>query len=125
MVRRILDTNRLIRWWQQRRPRSTSEAQQRAKGLIERERTNKIVTPVRLEFLSGTTKDDLTLCDVFLAEFEILDKGRILHEDWDEAARFARRSSNRPRGAMDCLIRAIASRLHCEVLTDDKRFPPQ
>ncbi len=84
-----------------------------------------IVTPVYVEFMCGVRDaHELRLARAFLAAFPILDQGRILRDDWEEALRRAQRipADGRPRDFADCLIRAIAKRFHCEVLTQDLRF---
>ena len=135
MVRRIFDTSILISDWHQnagKRPKRGSKRQfetwgnQRAKELIELHGSDLIATPVAIEFIAGVqSSDELRLARAFLKPFRVMDDGRILSEDWKEAERLAARvpSDGRRRQLGDCLIRAIADRLNCEVLSLDKGFP--
>ena len=84
------------------------------------------MTPVRIEFLChATTREILDVYEAFLAEFDVIDEGEVVPEDWSEAVRLARRipRSGRPRQLGDCLIRAIAKRLRYDVMTNDMDFP--
>ena len=126
MLQRILDANRLIGQWRSNRPRHSKDAQQLARDLIERHGTAAIVTPVVIEFLGGTRdKNELTLARTFLHEFRVVDEGRILAEDFVQARALAERipHDSRSRGFADCLIRAIADRLHYDVDTADTGMP--
>jgi predicted nucleic acid-binding protein len=60
----------------------------------------------------------------FLKPFKVVDEGRIVRQDWDEAERIAKRvhRTGRPRKLGDCLIMAIAQRLNCDVVTADADF---
>jgi predicted nucleic acid-binding protein len=127
MKNRVLDTCILFDIWHGRSPskirvRSDKTASTAALTWLKKYPNDAIVTPVRLEFLGGTKdKDELRLADLFLAEFEVLDEGRVLVEDWREAERFARRirEKGRSRGAIDCLILAICERLNADLYTHD------
>ena len=131
MKKRILDTSILIGLWQQRRGSSAvrvtnSKAKRWAKELIDLYETNAIATPVYLEVIAGvTSRRELDLTRAFLAEFVCLDEGKILEQDWTQAIQLASRvpGVGRPRHLGDCLIRAIADRLRCEVKTHDTGFP--
>ncbi len=131
MPKRVLDTNTLIRHWKCYRPlgeKTESSVEAWARELIRLEKTDSIVTPVQLEMLGGDTNErDRRFTLAFLKPFQVIDKGRILKEDWDEARRLIERIPTkpgpRPRGLVDCLIRAIASRLNHEVWTDDQGMP--
>jgi predicted nucleic acid-binding protein len=126
MLPRVLDANRLIRHWQNSRPRSASDARQLARKLIELHGTSAIVTPVVIEFECGTRDQaELTLARAYLGEFEIIDQGRILPEDFVLARQLAapRQGITRRRSFADCLIRAIALRLNFGVDTADTGFP--
>jgi predicted nucleic acid-binding protein len=127
MLPTVLDANRLIRHWQRDRPGNLVSARELAQALIQREGTSAIVTPVAIEFLGGTRdRSELLLARAFLNEFSIIDGGRILAEDLGHARRLAEtipRGHFRPRHFADCLIRAIADRLHYGVVTDDTGFP--
>ncbi len=130
MSRNVLDTSVLLDHWHQRRKktRGLSEAGVRkwAQELAKVHETRAIVTPVKLEFICGaTSKQEMQLSDVFLREFEIVDQGRILAEDWQEAERIARRvpRTGKRRQLGDCLVRAIANRLRHEVISHDEDFP--
>jgi predicted nucleic acid-binding protein len=99
-----------------------------AEVLIKLEKTDAIVTPVELELLGGDlSTNDRSLTAAFLEPFRIIDEGRILQEDWEHArrliSRIPRGPSPRPRGLVDCLIRAIADRLNHELWTDDSGVP--
>jgi predicted nucleic acid-binding protein len=129
MAKRVLDTNKLIRHWKRFKPsgdRTPSGAKAWAETLIELEQTNAIVTPVELEMLGGDVSDrDRELTRAYLKPFQVIDNGRIIAEDWEEARHLIERIPRdpRPRGLTDCLIRAIADRLNYEVLSDDKGMP--
>ncbi len=131
MANRVLDTNVLIRPWRGqllglRRVDSEASAQASAAAWLRLPPDEAIVTPVRVEFLAGTeSRDELRLADVFVSHFPLLDGGRVLPQDWDEAERYARRVpfDGRRRGALDCLIRAICDRLHADMYTGDTGFP--
>jgi predicted nucleic acid-binding protein len=126
MLPRILDANRLIRHWQRHRPQSVADARRSARELIKLHGTNAIVTPVAIEFECGTRDQrELELARAYLNEFEIIDGGRILPEDFVQARRLAapRQGIERKRNFADCLIRAIADRLNYGVDTEDVGFP--
>jgi predicted nucleic acid-binding protein len=127
MARSILDTNRLCDHWRiMPRPQTGNEARQRARMLIQDRKTDAIVTPVRIEFLAGArSKDELALFAAFLDELDVVDRGRIVDEDWRVAENRAKhvRADGKPRQLGDCLIRAIAERLRFEVDTRDRAFP--
>lgn len=79
-----------------------------------------------IEFLSGARDAaELQAFEAFLSAFESLDQGDIRPSDWHETLRLARRipRDGRPRQLCDCLIRALANRLRCDVLTVDHGFP--
>lgn len=130
MPGRILDTSELIHNWHRcRRRTSRSEAreaaQEWARELIGLHDSSDIVTPVFIEFIAGVrSKGELDLARAYLAEFEIIDEGRILEEDWEHAKRLAARipRDGKPRQLGDCLILAIAIRLNCDVRSLDKGF---
>lgn len=99
-----------------------------ARQLIDIEKTDAIVTPVELELLGGDpSTEDRQLTTAYLEPFRIIDQGRVLPEDWDYARRLVKRipagPRPRPRGLVDCLIRAIADRLNHELWTDDAGIP--
>ena len=88
--------------------------------------SRRIVTPVYIEMVAGvTSSDELELARAYLEQFEIADGGKIPKEDWNEAKQIAQRVAlnGGKRQLGDCLVRAIAKRLNCEVLTLDRRFP--
>jgi predicted nucleic acid-binding protein len=117
--------------WQRRRGKiqiqklTNAEVIGWAQELIALRNTKAIVSPVALEFLAGARTGEKELIRAFLGEFEIVDKGRIEETDWDRAYQYAERvpRDGRPRGAVDCLIRAIAERLSYEVDTADEGMP--
>src|SRR5438046_1082643 len=131
MTRKVLDTTELIRTWRTRWARSRGEktledVKRWAAYLIAFSKTSAIVSPTYVEFIGGVVnKEQMRLATVFLDLFEVLDGGRTLPEDWREAIRLAKRVPRdaKPRHLGDCLIRAIAIRLRCEVMTKDQGFP--
>src|SRR6266545_3898352 len=108
MKTRVLDTNILVEiWhgrWQGGKPvRSEESAAEEPRKWLKKYPNDAILTPIKLELLGGTKdKDDLRLHDIFLAEFELLDEGNVLVEDWLKAERIARRikGKGRARGAI-------------------------
>jgi len=128
---KILDTNKLISQWKRRRKRplgdyETSDVEVWAAELIELYETNCILTPVYLEFIGGVIdRREMELSRAFLGAFSILDEGDIRPEDWTKACQLAERipQDTRPRGAIDCLIKAITIRLRCVLVTDDTGMP--
>ncbi len=133
MARRILDTNVLIKHWRRldKRDRNANSVRAHAKELVEVQGTNLIASPVLVEFLAGARDSkELELSQTFLEPFEVLDRGEIPRQDWDEAKRFAQWIRiGRERKLGDCLIQAIAKRLHSDVITADldfkQRVPPE
>ena len=128
---KIFDTNKLIKQWRRSRKRplvdyTRADAESWARELIGIYQTNSILTPVYLEVVGGVVdRHEMELTKAFLSKFLILDEGRILPEDWTKARQLAERIApgSRPRGAIDCLIKAIAIRMKCELLTDDGGMP--
>ncbi len=123
-----------------------ADAEQLARRLIEIYDTKAIVSPVEIEVLAGVRDPhELKLTEVFLGQFEIIDQRHIPPQDWEQARRIAkrvlrydrdvsRRDRKRRRQANpktelrqlgDCLITAIANRLHYEPITDDKGMKRQ
>ncbi len=131
MAKIVLDTSVLLHWWNERRSRhrgpiTADHARAWGNELATIERTTAIVTPVLLEVVGGTTSTaELGLMRAFLEPFECIDEQRITARDWEEARRLAQRvpRDRRPRQLGDCLIRALANRLHYKVRTDDTAFP--
>lgn len=132
MSQRVFDTSLLIRHWQRSRSAhsgrklSVADARRWAKDLIELRQTQLIVTPVVIEFLAGARDGrELSLHRAFLDEFHIADEGHITNDDWLLSKRLAERipRDGAPRDLGDCLIRAIAERLHLDVDTLDKGMP--
>jgi predicted nucleic acid-binding protein len=127
----ILDTSVLIRHWrrraaQTRRRLTLQDAAAWAAQLIEIYNSPNIVTPVQIEFLAGAASaEELRLFRRFLAAFSVLDEENMPALDWQEARRLAQRvpRDGKPRQLGDCLIRAIANRLRCTVITHDAGFP--
>lgn len=129
---RVLDSNVLIRFWrrQQRRtgvatPDETT-AKEWAAALKRSYGPIAILSVVYLEFLGGSARRaETTAYRAFLDEFEVADGWSIDDRDLESARRLAARvpSDRRPRGAMDCLISATASRLRMEVITADGGMP--
>jgi predicted nucleic acid-binding protein len=128
--RRILDTSRLVSFWRGKLRKNhwpdVDRARSWAAELIRLEATAAIVTPVRIEFLCGaSSSDQLRIYEAFLELFDVIDNGQIGPSDWEAATRLARRipRSGKPRQLGDCLIRAIASRLRYDVMTNEVDFP--
>jgi predicted nucleic acid-binding protein len=127
----ILDTSELLNWWHERRSEfggilTPAVAEDWARQLIQKHDTNAIVTPVYLEVMAGTrSKKEHELMRAYLRPFVCVDEQKIIPRDWQEALRLAQRvpRNQRPRDLGDCLIRAIANRLNCNVFTRDKDFP--
>jgi predicted nucleic acid-binding protein len=131
MAKFVLDTSVLLHWWNERRSRhrgpvTVDHAQAWGRALAAAEKTTAIVTPVLIEVVGGTTRAaELRLMRAFLEPFVCVDGQRITAHDWEEARRLAQRvpRDRRPRQLGDCLIRAIANRLHYEVRSGDTAFP--
>ena len=129
MANRIFDTSHLIHHWRsfpRTDRRTVASMRSWSEKLIALYGSRRIVTPVYIEMVAGVTSaEELKLTQAYLASFEIADAGRIPKSDWDEARQMAQRvaSTGRKRQLGDCLVRAIAKRLNCEVLTLDRGFP--
>jgi predicted nucleic acid-binding protein len=132
MARRVLDTNILINFWNTKvrgkrlRDFKRADAMRWGNELIKLQGTDAILTPIYLEYVCGEGHAHaVTLARAYLQPFDLVDEGRILEQDWDEAKRIAQRvlPDNSPRQMGDCLIRAICKRLHIEIFTADRRFP--
>ena len=129
MAKRIFDTTYLMLHWKtfpKTTRRTTENMRSWAEKFISQYGSRRIVTPVYIEMVAGvTSSDELKLTHAYLDPFEIVDEGKIPKGDWDEAKRMAQRVA--PNGGKrqlgDCLVRAIANRLNCDVLTSDRRFP--
>jgi len=127
----VIDTNQLIRLWRGGPPapapvRSEQAARDAAAAWLARDQGDGLVMPVRLELLGGARdKDEVRLTEYFLDLFPLFDGGTVLPEDWAEAVRLAKRvpHNDRPRGAMDCIIRAICNRLGLDLQTADAGMP--
>lgn len=125
MPKRIFDSNRLIKQFRLLRPyagKNPADAKRCAGELIEAFGTDAIVSPVEIEFLAGIVDPhEMDLAEAFLQRFRIIDERRTPPEDWLEARRIAKhvvRNSGR-RDLGDCLILAIAHRLHYDVSSSD------
>ncbi|MGD0139162.1 MAG: PIN domain-containing protein [Tepidisphaeraceae bacterium] len=132
MARRVLDTNVLINHWRRSFPLKGSnqiphrKAVACARSLIELQNSNAILSPIYIEYLCGPqSAGGVENARNYLDQFEIVDEGRILPEDWKESKRIAGRVSRNsaPRDMGDCLIRAICNRLNMDVVTLDAHFP--
>jgi predicted nucleic acid-binding protein len=124
---RILDTNVLINHFRRldKKQRTAPNLKAHAQTLIEFWGTNFIVSPVLIEFLAGArTSEELKLFKAYLEPFDVLDKGDIPRQDWDEAKRLAQwiRKTDRRRKLGDCLIIAITKRLGVDPITSDPDF---
>jgi predicted nucleic acid-binding protein len=96
------------------------------KQLIKIHDSDAIVTVIMIEILGGTTSAaELTLMRAFLRPFQCVDQQKVTAHDWREAIRLSSRvpRDRRTRQLGDCLIRAIANRLHYDVITHDQGFP--
>lgn len=131
---KVFDTQTLINHYGFGRARQFKPggARAHAKELIELHGTNFILSPVLIEFLAGArTTQELELFKAYLEAFDVLDKGNIPRQDWEEAKRLAQRigRSGRSRKLGDCLIQAIADRLSTDIISGDKdfkvRIPPR
>ena len=131
MTRKVFDTNVLISFWRRKRAETTIEltaiiVTAWAAELISLYDTNRIVTPVEIEFIAGATSaQDLKLYRAFLDQFVAIDGESIPSIDWQRARQLAMRvpRDGRPRHLPDCVIRAIADRLKHDVITADGGFP--
>ena len=132
MATRILDTEVLISHYNKMaKARSVAAVKAHAGQLIKIQETNWILSPIRIEFLCGALdSNEFKLYSAYLEPFEVLDKHNIPPQDWSEAERLAQwaKESGRRRKLGDCLIQAIAKRLHAEIVTRDpdfqRRVPP-
>jgi predicted nucleic acid-binding protein len=128
MANRIFDTSVLISHWRDFSAAKRTSINMRlwAEKLIGMYGSRWIVTPVYIEMVAGvTSSDELKVAQAYLDPFEIADEGEIPKGDWTEAKRLAQRvvSGVGKRQLGDCLVRAIANRLRCEVITFERRFP--
>jgi predicted nucleic acid-binding protein len=125
----VLDANILIRHWRRNyvRPRKNhhpKDALRWGRELIRAAGTNAIVTPVYIEMIAGaSTAQEARLTVAFLQPFRCVDKQETPPGDWKNAMHLAAQARGRARDLGDCLIRAIANRLHYGVRTDDTGFP--
>ena len=133
MSKRILDTEVLIRHYNKlTRPRSAQTVKEHARQLIELEETHWILSPIKIEFLCGArNSNEFSLYSAYLEPFALLDMRKIPAQDWSEAERLAQwnKLGGRPHKLGDCLIKAIAKRLHAGFVTRDQdfhsRIPPR
>ena len=131
MSRRLLDTSVLIAHWRRcavgsLADKGPSDAREWADDLARLHATDIVATPVLIEFLAGVrTSHELALARAYLNRLRAIDGGRIPGEDWAAARRSAERvpRDGKPRHLGDCLIKAIAERLNCEVFSLDEGFP--
>ena len=126
MPRRVFDTNYLCGHWHKVRRDVATVSQAKAAGrqLLILHGSDGIFTPVKIEFLAGARDSlELRLFQAYLSAFPVLDNGETPSRDWTETTRIAQRipTNGKPRQLADCLIRATANRLHCEVLSGDKQ----
>ena len=131
---RVIDSNILLALWHGHYPsptkvkvRTKSTAKLVVKAWLAINPTDGVLTPIRLELVGGGLhRDQVKLTDYFLDLFPLFDDGDVRREDWDAALRLARRVpfEPRPRGAVDCLIRAICQRLGLQLKTLDTGVPP-
>lgn len=129
--RLIFDTSALIAHWHRcsggkLTARTRQDAVEWGERLAEFHQTRRIVTPVAVEFLAGTRSGhELDLARAYLSVFEVADGGQVTADDWLCARRIAERvpRDGKPRQMGDCLVRAVAQRLTCDVISSDERFP--
>ena len=129
----ILDTNILLRHWHQSRGgplanRTAPDAVTWGHRLVQIHQTDAIVTPVYLEFVGGVVnRHEMSLTKAYLGVFRIPNEGRITEDDWRVARQLAERIPQGPeptrRGAVDCLIKAIARRFRYDLRTCDLGMP--
>ena len=135
-MRRLLDTNQLIAYWRRRLGEGDGLPDEPTAATWGRDLAVAVgadgtVSPVYLEFVGhAVTGEELRAYRAFLTAFTVLDGWQITPDDLARARRLAERVPRRrrdrpakPRGAMDCLIRALADRLGCDVLTADTGLP--
>jgi predicted nucleic acid-binding protein len=126
MTRRILDTAVLISHYNKMTIlKSADTVKAHARLLINLQRTNWILSPVKIEFLCGSRdRAEFKLYSAYLEPFDVLDRRSIPPLDWREAERRAQwiKQDGSRRKLGDCLILAIAERLHAEVITNDRHF---
>jgi predicted nucleic acid-binding protein len=129
MATRILDTEVLISHYNKMtKSKSVEAVKAHARQLIKIQETNWILSPVRIEFLCGAlSSEEFRLYAAYLEPFDILDRRNIPSRDWSEAERRANwvKDSHKRRKLGDCLIQAIAKRLHAEIVTRDRDFLPR
>jgi predicted nucleic acid-binding protein len=131
MGTRLLDTSILIAHWRKcaggsLASKGPDDARHWVKDLVRRYQTDIIATPVEIEFLAGTrSSHELMLARSYVGGLRAIDAGRISEADWAAARRFAERvpRNGKRRHFGDCLIKAIAERMHCEVFSLDEGFP--
>lgn len=130
MTKRLLDTSVLIAHWRRCAAgsllsKSEDDARRWARTLVELHQTGLIATPVVVEFLAGTRSGhELKLARAYLGELEVVDEGRVSEKDWETATRYAERvlRDGKPGQLGDCLVKAIADRLKCDVFSLDEAF---
>jgi predicted nucleic acid-binding protein len=128
MPKRVLDTNILLDFWNDRVRRCNGrfqpiDARRWAKDLISLHDSNAILTPIYIEVIAGVLNPNESAgWEAFLREFNCVDEQRLLSEDWKLAIQFAKRipRKTRPRKLGDCLIRALCKRLRYEIVSKDK-----
>ena len=132
MNRTVLDSRQLIAFWRRRQTDAGGGAPDAATAAgwasdLERATgTASILSVTYLEFVGGAGSGaELRAYRAFLGGLEIVDGWEVRPSDFEQARRLAERvpRDRRPRGAMDCLIRALASRLGYAVRTGDRGFP--
>jgi predicted nucleic acid-binding protein len=126
MATRILDAEVLISHYNKMtKSKSVEAVKAHARQLIKIQETNWILSPIRIEFLCGAlSSDEFKFYSAYLEPFEVLDERKIPSQDWSEAERRAKwiKDPRRRRKLGDCLIKAIAKRLHAEFVTRDRDF---
>ena len=130
---RVIDSNVLLGLWHGRYPspikvkvRTKRTAKLVAATWLRIYPGDGVLTPIRLELVGGgLDRDAVQLTDYFLDLFPLFDGGDVRREDWNTASRLARRVpfEPRPRGAVDCLTRAICQRLRLDLESLDTGLP--
>ena len=136
-MKRLLDTNQLIVYWRRRLAEGRGlpdepTARRWGRELTDAVGADGIVSPVYLEFVGhAVTGEELRAYRAFLDALTVLDGWHVTPADLARARVLAERVPRRrrrgrparPRQAIDCVIRALADRLGCDVLTADVGLP--
>ena len=124
--KRLADTNALIKHFRELRPydRKTTEQAEEWGRSYAREFNAVIVAPVEVEFLAGIVdRHEMTLAEAYLRPFSLADRREPVARDWEEARRVAKHVGFQAarRQLCDCLITALADRLHIDVIQSEDK----